>query len=315
VGAVKCYLLSGMESFRALDQAQLVEAARCCARLGLPLGVHAEDAAYVRAREAEPPDPRLPEWETWWRTRPGEAERLAACSVAQAARESGAHLHVVHLGSGAALQVVRQAQAAGLRLSAETCPHYLAFTREDFPRLGSVLKTVPPVKEAQDRQALWQGLREGSIAWVATDHAAGQWPQEKQSGTLRGDYGGIPGVEHLLPFLLTHGVQTGLLSLDTLVDRLCAAPARFFGIADRKGALSPGMDADFVVVDDAASWTVDAASMHTLNRYTPLHGAKLGARVLQTWVRGRQVFTHSGGFFPQGGGWGRFTRRHGRDRG
>ncbi len=315
VGAVKCYLHSGMDSFRAVDEDQLVEIARECARLGLPLGVHAEDRAFVQGREAEPVNAALPAWDAWWRTRSGEAERLAALRMVRAARASGAHLHVVHLGSGEALQVIRQAQADGLRLSAETCPHYLAFTREDFPRLGSVLKTAPPVKEEVDRLALWEGLSNGSIAFATTDHAAGQWPQEKHTASFRSDYGGIPGVEHLLPYLLTHGVQAGRLDLSVLVERLCAAPARFFGLADRKGSLAPGMDADFVVVDDAASWTVEASTMHTLNRYTPFQGQHFGARVTQTWVRGCLVYEHDGDRFPQGGGWGRFTRRHGRDRG
>lgn len=312
VGAVKAYLLSGMDSFQALSAGQLAEVAAQCARVGLPLGVHAEDRAFVEARQSVPAG-GLPEWEAWWSTRPGEAERRAAATVVEAARSSGAHLHVVHLGSGAALALLEEAQRSGLRISAETCPHYLAFTREDFPRLGSVLKTAPPVKEAADREALWRGVVAGSIAFISTDHAAGEWPREKQSGGFHTDYGGIPGVEFLLPWTYTHGVQAGRISLETMVERLCSAPARNFGLADRKGALAAGLDADFVVLDETCSWTASAAAMHCLNRYTPFEGEQLGARVLSTWIRGRCVYSQAEDAFPAGSGWGRYTRRHGRD--
>jgi len=310
VAALKVYLLSGMASFQALEQSQLCEVARACARQGLPLGVHAEDSAFVAAQDEGAGD-----WASWWKTRPGEAERLAALTVMQAASTSGAHLHVVHVGSGAALAVLEEARRQGLRISAETCPHYLAFTREDFGRLGSMLKTLPPVKEATDREALWQGLASGGIAFLTTDHAAGEWPREKHTGLFATDYGGIPGVELLLPFLLTHGVQAGRITLGQLVEVLCKAPARFLGVGDRKGALAPGMDADFVVVEDASTWTVSAHDLHCLNRYTPWEGERMGARVLETWVRGRRVFTFADDAFPAGPGWGRYTRRHGRDHG
>ncbi|MFA7330380.1 MAG: allantoinase AllB [Candidatus Delongbacteria bacterium] len=308
IGALKCYLHSGMDGFRAVSHAQLGELAGLCAELGLPLGVHAEDQELVLGREAALRAAGRADAEAFVESRPGEAERRAVRAVIQAARESGAHLHVVHLGSGAALEEIAAARRAGLRVSAETCPHYLAFTSADFARLGSRLKTAPPVKEESDRQRLWQGVREGDIAFLTTDHAAGEWPREKQTGSFWTDYGGIPGVELLLPWAWTAGMATGRLSLERLVDLLCGGPARFFGLEDRKGALRPGLDADFVLLGKE-TWTVRAEELHNLNRYTPFEGRELALRVEQTWLRGEQVWDRRGAEFPAAPGFGRLTSR------
>jgi dihydroorotase-like cyclic amidohydrolase len=177
-----------------------------------------------------------------------------------------------------------------LPVSAETCPHYLEFTVEDLESMGSLLKTAPVVKSAADRARLWQGLAEGELAFVATDHAPGQWPDEKRTGSIWTDYGGVPGVELLLPYLYSEGVCRGRLSLERLTEVAAAEPARFFGIGQRKGSLRPGLDADFAVLDEAETWTVRASALHNLNRYTPLEGRHLTGRVRATYLRGRCVF-------------------------
>lgn len=289
VAGVKCYLHSGMASFRAVSAEQLRELATVCRELNLPLAVHAEDQAFILARETALRGAGRDDAEAFVESRPGEAERLAVELVVRTARETGARLHVVHLGSGAALDLLEQGVREGLRLSAETCPHYLAFTRRDLARLGSSLKTAPPVKEESDRQRLWQGIVEGGLAFLTTDHAAGEWPREKQTGSFWRDYGGIPGVELLLPWFYTAGVASGRVTLERLVELLCAAPARFLGIEGRKGSLRPGHDADFVVLREE-DWVVRAESLHNLNRYTPFEGQTLATRVEQTWLRGEPVW-------------------------
>jgi dihydroorotase-like cyclic amidohydrolase len=146
------------------------------------------------------------------------------------------------------------------------------------------------IKSASDRDRLWSGLVEGDIAFVATDHAAGQWPDEKNTGSIWTDYGGVPGVELMLPYLHSEGVCSGRLTLERMVELTASEPARFFGIEHRKGALAPGFDADFVVVDDRETWTVRAEALHNLNRYTPFDGMRLTGRVRSTWVRGRCAY-------------------------
>ncbi|MDP2359484.1 MAG: allantoinase AllB [bacterium] len=311
--AIKCYLHSGMAAFPALTPAQMETAAEACRELGLPLGVHAEDHGIIAEREAKLRRDGADDWRAYLLSRPAEAEIRAVEQVIAAARRTGAHLHVVHLGSGDALDRLGEAAREGVPVTAETCPHYLAFATHHFPIMGSVLKTAPPVKKEEDRRRLWWGLETGEISFVTTDHAAGLWPQEKQTGSFRTDYGGIPGTELMLPWLYSVGVQQGRITLERLVELLSGGPARFFGVADRKGALAPRHDADFVVLDDDWPWQVESVRLHNRNRYTPFEGWPLTARVRQTWVRGRLVYDHATDSFPAPPGWGRLIRRGGRD--
>ncbi len=129
---------------------------------------------------------------------------------------------------------------------------------------------------------------------MASDHAAGVWPDEKQTGSIWTDYGGVPGVELLLPTLYSEGVDTGRITLERLVEVTAAEPAAFFGVAHRKGRIEAGFDADLAVIDETQSYTVRAEELHNKNRYTPLDGRVLAGRVVQTWVRGRKVFDRIG---------------------
>jgi dihydroorotase-like cyclic amidohydrolase len=186
--------------------------------------------------------------------------------------------------------VVARAHAEGIPLTAETCPHFLEFTMEDLEAQGSLLKTAPVVKTTWDRDRLWEGLRTGDVEFVATDHAAGQWPEEKHSGSAWTDYGGVPGVELLLPYLYSEGVRKGRIDLQRLTEITASAPARFFGIDGRKGTIAPGYDADFAGLDEDAVWTVRAEALHNLNRYTPMDGRALTGRIRATIVRGTIVY-------------------------
>ena len=163
----------------------------------------------------------------------------------------------------------------------------------------------------QHRQRLWQGLANGELSFVATDHAAGQWPEEKHTGSFWTDYGGVPGVELLLPYLYSEGVRRGRITLEQLTELLAAAPARFFGIDDRKGRLAAGLDADFVVFEPEESWTVRAVDLHSLNRYTPLEGHRLTGRVRAVYLRGEPVYRRGadGSEDFAAAGTGRFQRR------
>ena len=155
---------------------------------------------------------------------------------------------------------------------------------------GALLKTAPVVKTEADRERLWLGVANGEIQHVATDHAAGEWPAEKHTGSIWTDYGGVPGVELLLPYLYSEGYRKGRIGLGRLVQLISTAPARFFGIEARKGRLAPGCDADLAVLDEESSRTVRADELHNLNRYTPLEGRTLAGRVTATFVRGTRVY-------------------------
>jgi allantoinase len=296
VRSIKTYLVSGMPSFEDLAIEQLREVMVAAADIGMTVGVHAEDKRLViegTEREMAAADRDAPA--AWARARSAEAEAKGIATCIELAEATRARVHVVHVACGEGVRLLREAKARRVPITAETCPHYLAFTIDDLVRMGSVLKTAPVVKSAADRDALWEGIADGTIDMVATDHAPGQWPQEKQSGSIWTDHGGVPGVELLLPFLLSEGVAKGRIGLARLLELLCSEPARIHGLESLKGSLQPGMDADFVAVDPAAKWTVQAEQLLTRQKYTPFEGMELSGRVMRTFVRGHEVFAQGRG--------------------
>jgi allantoinase len=294
VGAIKVYMLSGMDTFRDLETAQIETVLRETRRLGIPVGVHAEDRALVLDLTGRLMDEGRNGPLDYAASRPAEGEVRAVSTLRELCRTTGARVHVVHVGCGPALDVIAAARDEGLPLSGETCPQYLEFTEEDLAEQGALLKTAPVVKTAADRDRLWAGVANGDIQHVATDHAAGEWPAEKSTGSIWTDYGGVPGVELLLPYMYSEGYRKGRITLRRLVEVLSEAPATFFGIDSLKGRLRPGFDADLAVIDEDESWTVRAADLHNLNRYTPMEGRTLKGRVTATFVRGRPVFERAG---------------------
>lgn len=290
VASIKVYMLSGMETFRDLSRPQLSEALAEIARQGVPVGVHAEDREMVRELTSRIRAEGRNEPLDYAESRPPAVEIAAVAAMRDLCRETGARVHVVHLATGAALDIVTGARDDGLPMSAETCPHFLEFTADDLRTQGALLKTAPVVKGEADRERLWEGLAAGELDFVATDHAAGQWPEEKHTGSIWTDYGGVPGVELSLPYLYSEGVRRGRITLERLTELTASAPASFFGIERRKGRLEPGFEADLVVLADRETWRVRAEDLHNLNRYTPLDGYELTGRVRQVFVRGLPVY-------------------------
>jgi allantoinase len=303
VRSIKTYLVSGMPAFAELSPAELEQVMRAAADFGLTVGVHAEDRDLVLAgteREKHAPDADTPM--AYARSRDADAEARGIQTALALAAKTGARVHIVHVACAQGVRLIREARARGLAVSAETCPHYLAFTVEDFARMGSLLKTAPVVKSAEDRDALWEAVADGTLDMVATDHAPAEWPKEKQTGSIWTDYAGVPGVELLLPYVLSEGVAKGRINLERAVELVCGAPARVHGIDQRKGALRVGADADFAVVDPEARWTVRPERMTTRQKYTPFEGWELTGRVMRTFLRGVEVFAAGRGplGFPTG---------------
>jgi dihydropyrimidinase len=226
---------------------------------------------------------------------------------------SGAPLHIVHLSSADALREVRQGRASGVRVSAETCPHYLVLTDEryDDPDPVSCARYVisPPLRTAADRDAMWAGLADGSLDLVATDHVPDRMAIEKAaaaSASFDRISNGAPGIETLLTLLYSEGVAHGRITLERMVDLLSTTPARRFGL-QRKGAVEVGKDADLVVFDSAASRTIRNADLHHTSDYTPYEGLTVRGTVRDVFVGGRPVIR--AGAFVGTRGAGRFQER------
>ena len=286
----KAYLISGMEEFTDLQPEQMAQVARWTKELRVPLAVHAEDKELVTQRRRQFQEQGRNDWQAYCEARDISAEETAVNFMHSIVAKTKATVHIVHLSSAKGLNIVRKAQRNGLPMTAETCPHYLFFTQKDFERVNirNYLKTAPPVKFAEDRDALWQGLADGSLAFVTTDHAGCDPQKEKTSANFWQVYGGIPGVEHRVPFILSEGFLKGRLTLEQSINVLTTNAAKFYRLS-QKGALQRGKDADFALIDLWHPWTVKAEQMHSKGKYTPFEGVQWNARVLQTFLRGTLV--------------------------
>jgi len=223
-------------------------------------------------------------WDDYVDSRPEAAELVAVAAAVQLAAETARSLHIVHVGTAAAAALAHKVGA-----TCETCTHYLAFTRDDFATKGASLKTAPPVKEAHNRDKLWQYLQDGTIDFVTSDHAPARY-EEKRTGSVWTDYGGIPGVGTTYPYLVSEGYLKGRLSLARLQDLMAGAKARRFGLADRKGSIEVGHDADFVVLDPAGHSDIKSAGLFSKGKDTPFDGMELRGSFIGTWLRGRAVY-------------------------
>jgi allantoinase len=281
---------SGVPEFPAVSDADLETAAPVIARLGVPLLVHAEDPpTLARAAATLPPgDPRS--HARWLASRPPAAERAAVERLAPLLERWPLRLHIVHVTCGEVIAWAREWRRRDDRLSLETCPHYLAFTAEGIPDGATVFKCAPPIREKAQRETLWRSLVTGDLDLVATDHSPCP-PALKNPGT--GDFttawGGIASLELSLAVVWTAARDRGV-SLDRLAQWMSAAPARLAGLADRKGAIAVGHDADLIAFDPDHRWAVVAEDLHQRHPVTPYAGHTLTGRVTRTWLAGEPVW-------------------------
>ncbi|MEW6246100.1 MAG: dihydroorotase [Nitrospirota bacterium] len=216
---------------------------------------------------------------------PAAAEDIMVARNLALAELTGARLHLAHISTEGSVGMVREAKARGIRVTAEACPHHFSLTEEVCRGYNTHAKMNPPLRTWRDVQAVKEGLRDGTIDVIATDHAP-HAPQEKQQEFAEAPFG-IVGLETALPLTLAL-VEEGVLTLDAAVAKLTVAPAKAFGLA--KGTLAPGADADVTLVDPQAQWEVDPTRFRSKSRNTPFAGWKVKGRVTTTLVNGRVVY-------------------------
>ncbi len=216
---------------------------------------------------------------------PAAAEDVMVARNVALAELTGARLHLAHISTVGSVRMVREAKSRGLRVTAEACPHHFTLTEEVTRGYNTHAKMNPPLRTWQDVQAIKEGLRDGTIDVIATDHAP-HAAQEKQQEFTEAPFG-IVGLETALPLTLAL-VEEGVLTLESAVNKLATAPAKAFGLA--AGTLAVGVGADVAIVDPQAQWEVDPAQFRSKSRNTPFAGWKVKGRVTATIVSGRVVF-------------------------
>ncbi len=282
----KCFLLdSGVPEFPPLDDAGLRAALAEIARFDGLLIAHAEDAGVIEAA----PDPTGASYAGFLASRPPEAETGAIGRLVEAAHDTGARVHVVHLAAADALPVLRRARADGVRITVETCPHYLAFAAEHVPDGATQFKCCPPIREQRHQEALWTALADGEVDLVVSDHSPCT-PDLKRLdvGDFGLAWGGIAGLQVSLPVVWT-GARARGLPLTDVVGWMSEAPARLTGLP-AKGGIAVGKDADLVAFAPEEAFTV--GRLQHRNPVTPYAGLELHGVVRRTWLRGRPADGH-----------------------
>jgi len=297
VPGFKCFLVDpGINGFTMVREQQLRLALPHVARTGLPLLVHAELPGPIdRATEALA-NADWSRYSTYLQSRPDEAELAAIRLMLGLCHEYGFHLHIVHLSTSAALPELCAARAEGLPLTVETCPHYLHLSAETIGNGATLSKCAPPVRSRENCEKLWQGLRDGTIDMVVTDHSP-CLPSMKRlaDGNFRTAWGGIASLSVALPLMWTEASRRGFTLLD-LAKWMAAGPAHLAGCGARKGRIVAGYDADFVVFDPDREFSVAEDKLHYRHPVSPYLGETLRGVVKATYLRGNPVF--AAGEFP-----------------
>ncbi len=298
VAGFKCFLVhSGIDTFGWVDEANLCTALTSLRDSGLPVLAHAEICGPINSA-TEALDKQGADWcayPTYLASRPDEAEVEAIAMLIRRADEFGTPIHIVHLSSAKALPLITKAKERGVPITVETCPHYLWFSAEDIPDGATEYKCAPPIRGAANREALWGALADGVIDMVATDHSPCPPPMKRRDeGRWDLAWGGIASLGLALPVMWTAMVRRGLgsvASLQLLGKWMAATPARLAGLEGRKGAFTTGADADIVVFDPDAEWTVARRHLQFRHKLSPYLGAQFRGQVQETWLRGMPVYT------------------------
>ncbi|GAA1802240.1 allantoinase AllB [Nesterenkonia flava] len=288
----KCFLLdSGVEEFPPVNPAQLREAMTEVARFDGLVIVHAEDARTIdTATQSTARTGSVTRYADWAATRPPEAETEAIRGLLEAVRETGCRTHILHLASAAALDLIREAKDEGLPLTVETCPHYLCFEAERIPDGAAEFKCCPPIRDAGNRDALWQGLQEGLIDVIVSDHSPST-AEEKYRGApdLSRAWGGISGLQVGFAAVASEARRRGV-GIEDVSRWMSGGTAALVGLDDR-GEIAVGRRADFLFYDPAEAHVVSASGLAHKNPVSAYEGHEISGTVVGSVLAGTELFT------------------------
>lgn len=279
---------SGIEDFPCVENPVLKEGMKIAAQLGKLVAVHAESEAMTSRLTASALMENKISIRDYLNSRPIYQEVEAIHRAIQMASDTKCSLHIVHVSSGAGVALIASAQNQGVDVTCETCPHYLVMTEEDVERIGALAKCAPPLRTKSAQDVLWRYVENGNVSTIGSDHSPAP-PEMKRDQNFFKVWGGISGVQHNLPLLLTAGHFNRGLALPRIASLLSANVARRFKISN-KGKIAVGYDADFAFVDLKQSFTVAKDDLFYRHPQSPYIGRALTGRVVQTILRGKTIF-------------------------
>ena len=275
---------SGIDEFPNISEKHLREALHILAKKGIPVLVHAELENGATSSEENKT------YKYFQESRPKSWENNAIKLLIQLCREFNVHIHIVHLSSADILPEIAQTRKDGFPLTVETCPHYLHFSSERISDGDTRFKCAPPIWNGENRENLWAGLEEGIINFITSDHSPCT-PELKnlEAGNFEKAWGGISSIQFALPVIWTECKQRGY-SLEQLINWMSKQPAKFVGMDDLKGQISPGFDADLVCWNPDKKYIIKKEAIHHKNKLTPYEGESLYGVVNATFLRGQKVY-------------------------
>ena len=275
---------SGIDEFPNISEKHLREALHILAKKGIPVLVHAELENGATSSEENKT------YKYFQESRPKSWENNAIKLLIQLCREFNVHIHIVHLSSADILPEIAQTRKDGFPLTVETCPHYLHFSSERISDGDTRFKCAPPIWNGENRENLWAGLEEGIINFITSDHSPCT-PELKnlEAGNFEKAWGGISSLQFALPVIWTECKQRGY-SLEQLINWMSKQPAKFVGVDDLKGQISPGFDADLVCWNPDKKYIIKKEAIHHKNKLTPYEGESLYGVVNATFLRGQKVY-------------------------
>lgn len=287
--AIKAFLCpSGLDEFPASDEKTLLAGARACAQAGLVLGVHAEHPKTLEAAAREAAQLETHEARRFLLSRPVAVEERAIELCLQVAETTGCHFHIVHVSAPRGLEIIRRAARRGIRLTAETCPHYLLLDPSLLGKIGGRAKCAPPLREKSIRQALWRAVARGEVQTIGSDHSPAL-PSMKSRGSLAQQWGGISGAQHGAALFLA-AAKRRRVPWVAITDLLARNPARIFRLAC-KGQLEPGAEADFALWHNTSPRRITEEELLTRHPLSPYIGEELDWQPSMTFVRGRKIWS------------------------
>lgn len=281
----KCFLLhSGVDEFPHLEADEMEEALAEVKTFDSLLIVHAEDSRTID----KAPQPNGDVYEHFLKSRPRGAENIAIAEVIERTRWTEARSHILHLSSSDALPMIASAKRDGLDITVETCPHYLTLLSEEIPNGATAFKCCPPVREVSNREKLWEGLLDGTIDFIVSDHSPSTLDlKDLGNGDFGVAWGGVSSLQLGLSLIWTEARRRSV-GLDRVLQWMSTRPAERVGLRS-KGRLSLGYDADMAVFAQDESFVVDAKSLNHKNPITPYQGKVLSGKVRKTFVGGKEV--------------------------
>lgn len=281
----KCFLLhSGVDEFPHLEADEMEEDLAEIKTFDSLMIVHAEDSRAIDRA----PRPEGDVYENFLKSRPRGAENLAIAEVIERTRWTGARSHILHLSSSDALPMLATAKRDGLDITVETCPHYLTLLAEEVPNGATAFKCCPPVREVGNRELLWEGLIDGTIDFIVSDHSPSTLDlKDLDNGDFGVAWGGVSSLQLGLSLIWTEARRRGV-DLGRVVEWMSTKPAQRAGLR-AKGKVSIGYDADLVVFAPDDAFVVDAGKLHHKNPITPYQGKALSGKVRRTYLRGSAV--------------------------